>query len=452
MNLLYGVARAGFCVAALSIGTGAGAWSNHALCTWQALAVMPEITRLPAVPAEELDTFLAGESAGLAHLLADEELWARQHVPNYPARPDALAFAARPDAGANLRQGFTDATRINPGARLGLFVQLPPGAALGERVRLEEAAVTTLLRSETTKYTTFAALRTGDLVAVTDVIATASDEPDYGMDIGVWSDNGTAYGARYGLGRQPFGNPAVEFGSQAPLHMGFYHESAITYRAAPFLGRTLAEYRIHLWKSLAVYALRTGHPYWGFRFTGWALHYTQDLTQPYHARVLPGVSLARMLWINSMDLAGFHTGKREAIILVSNRHLALENYQLHRLRADYLRGDFADAPILALRDRTRNVIRDYSDDAPREIISRQAYDEADSLDALLAASLPAKFTSDPDYVMGESESGVDLYALLATSPAATQDAMTRALVPLMGNFGEHTRTLVRAILAARASA
>src|SRR3990172_2835445 len=71
----------------------------------------------------------------------------------------------------------------------------------------------------------------------------AADEPDYGMDIGLWDDNGTAYGKAYGFGKQPFGNPALEFASQAPFHMGFFHESAIVYKAAGVLRRTYPEDR-----------------------------------------------------------------------------------------------------------------------------------------------------------------------------------------------------------------
>jgi hypothetical protein len=117
----------------------------------------------------------------------------------------------------------------------------------------------------------------------------------------------------------------------------------------------LPEYRIHLWDSLAALALRTGHPYWGWRFAGWAMHYLQDLTQPYHARVLPGVGVAGMLWINTLDLAGIHRPKADAIALVTNRHLALENYQLRWLRDAYLRNERSDAALEALGDTSRDA-------------------------------------------------------------------------------------------------
>jgi hypothetical protein len=440
-------ARAALAVASGLASHAAGAWSNHALGTWPALAAMPELRDVAPVKVERLESFVATQSTGIGELLRAEEQWARQSVPSYPPLPDALAFRADAASADELRRRFVAAVRINPESRLALFVQLPPGQGADGRVTLRESDVTVLKRTESTKFNTFVALKEGDPVSVLDVIATASDEPDYGLDIGVWEDNGTAYGQAYGFGKQPFGNPKIEFGSQAPMHIGFFHESAIAYRAAPFLQRTFPEYRIHLWASLAAYALRSGHPYWGWRFAGWALHYVQDLTQPYHARVLPGVGLASMLWVNALDVAGVHGPKARAIALVTNRHLALENYQLRWLRDAHLRHDRDDAALRALADTARDAQATYRPDMPRRVITLQASDLADALDATLAARLPAKYTSDPDYVFGQTETGLDLYAEVAKSGPASRQAMAEAIAPLLGNFGVYSRAFVRSLLA-----
>jgi hypothetical protein len=52
----------------------------------------------------------------------------------------------------------------------------------------------------------------------------------------------------------------------------------------------------------------------------------QDLTQPYHASLLPGVSTLRMLGINLLAVLGWPRMKDEMIVLLSNRHFALERY------------------------------------------------------------------------------------------------------------------------------
>ena len=275
----------------------------------------------------------------------------------------------------------------------------------------------------------------------------------YGMDIGLWEDNGTEYGKVYGFGKQPFGNPALEFASQAPFHMGFFHEASIVYKAAGFLRRTYPEYRIHLWQSLARYALRTGHDYWGWRFAGWALHYVEDLTQPYHATVLPGVSVYRLLWINTLDLLGMHRPKKDAITLVSNRHLALENYQYRRVRSAFSRHDADDVLMRALADLSTDAGRSaYADDSPRAMISAQSHALAASTEAVLEKSLPRKYVSDPAYVLGETESGLDLYALLAGAQPSARDAMTGMVAGLLRNFGVYTRAFVRSLLASRQQA
>ena len=116
--------------ASASLPPNALAWSGHTLLTWQALSGMPEVTQAK-VKVESIDAFLAAEGANLERLLQEQEQWARTHIPNYPPRPDALAFKAKPDAagsaGARLR--FLEALRLNPQSKLALFIEVQPGQA-----------------------------------------------------------------------------------------------------------------------------------------------------------------------------------------------------------------------------------------------------------------------------------------------------------------------------------
>ena len=244
-QLSYRLGRLLAAAALACAGGPAAAWTNHTLAAWPALAAMPEMKAAPPIKAETLESFLAAEAPGLEQLLQREEAWARAQVVLYPPRPDALAFRAG-GTPAELRRRFIAALRINPGMELKLFLQALPGASAAGKETLPWAEVTTRRRESSAQEGVFLQLRAGDAVAPLDVIATATDEPDYGMDIGLWEDNGTAYGKAYGFGKQPFGNPALEFASQAPFHMGFFHEHPIVYKAAGFLQRTYPEYRIHL--------------------------------------------------------------------------------------------------------------------------------------------------------------------------------------------------------------
>jgi hypothetical protein len=80
---------------ALLATSAASAWTDHALATRQALSVLPAAAQAAAVAAEPLDAFVQADAARLEQVLGAEEAWAREHVPHYPPRPDALAFSLR---------------------------------------------------------------------------------------------------------------------------------------------------------------------------------------------------------------------------------------------------------------------------------------------------------------------------------------------------------------------
>lgn len=432
--------------ASMAFAPGALAWSGHTLLTWQALSGMPEIAGAK-VKVESIENFLAAEQNNLVRLLEEQEQWARANVPNYPPQPEALAFkAADPSAKAELRLRFLQALRLNPQSKLALFVEVQPGQATPGKMRLPQVDVQALRSGTAPRESNYVPLQEGEEVSALDVVASGSYEPDFGLDIGLWQDNSTPHGARYALGTQPFGNPKLDYGSQAPIHMGFYHESAIVFAAAGFLRRTFPEWRIAQFQALSRHAFKTGHPYWGWRFAGWSMHYVQDLTQPYHSRVLPGVGTARMLWINTIAMAGFEGAKNDAISLVSNRHTAVENYQLNRMLQAYERRNMDDPLIRALRDTSQDGDHKmHTSTSARQVISAEAASLAADLDAVLEQSLPKEFTSDPSRTLSSGDA-VNLYEVALKNPAQ-HDALAKNVATLMRNAGKHTRALARATLA-----
>ena len=82
------------------------------------------------------------------------------------------------------------------------------------------------------------------------------------------------------------------------------------------------------------------------------------------------------------------------------------------------------------------------------MVTQQSSDAADAIDAALVAACPPKYTSDPAYVFGVTETGLDLYAEVAKSGPAARQAMAEAIAPLLANFGTYSRAFVRALLAA----
>jgi hypothetical protein len=77
------------------------------------------------------------------------------------------------------------------------------------------------------------------------------------------------------------------------------------------------------------------NPLWGFRLLTWAMHYVQDLTQPFHSTQIP--ALPMVPWYSLLHWPpqdGFGELVRETTRSISNYHWAFEEYTLHRLREE----------------------------------------------------------------------------------------------------------------------
>ncbi|MDE2416517.1 MAG: hypothetical protein KGN32_01810 [Burkholderiales bacterium] len=424
------------------------AWGNHSLAAYRAFEKMPEVANAPMVTVETLESFLRAEETTLEALLASQEAWATANLEKYPARPAMLAFkadAAQSDEARRL--AFLMALRVAPNAKLALYYQPDPlnPTALGPI--LPYGAVNTL--PEPLKYTQkFIALKPGDTLPALAVLASASDEPDYGLDINLWQDSPSDWGKVYGFGTLPFGNPALSYSTQAPFHMGFMHENRVLYMAAPFIKRTFPLLRSYQYSSLAALAFRSGHPYWGWRFTGLSLHYLQDLTQPYHASLAPGDSTLKLIAANALAMAGMPQTKDNMVVLLSNRHLALEKYQTELLAAAA-----AAKRDTALEQSLRNQNKDrsypeWNDRYVRDVVSAQSAAAGTTLASTLVATMPPGYVSDPAFDFGVKEDTIDLSAELAKRDPADRARLEAAIAELMGNFGAHSRNEVRGILRA----
>ncbi len=429
------------------VASAAFGWSNHSVPTYRALEQMPQVAQAASVTVEPLAAFLKAEEPALQALLESQEAWAAANVEKYPPRPNALAFVAdaqRSDAARQL--AFLRALRIAPDSRFALYLQPDPRHPVNG-TPIAYSAVNTLPEQPDSDRV-FVALKPGDQVAPLAVIASAADEPDYGLDINLWQDSPSEWGQAYGFGKLPFGNPALYFATQAPFHMGFFHESRILYVAAPFIARTFPHFRAHQFASLAALAFRSGHAYWGWRFAGLSLHYLQDLTQPYHASLAPGNSTAKLLWINALAMMGMSGAKDDMIVLLSNRHLALEKYQ-HELMHDAAL-DRNSTPIeKALRDTSQDASYPaWSDRYLRDVVTAQSFAEAPQVTRTLIATLPARYVSDPSFDFGVNESRINLVHELAMLDAARRARLDQALEGLLRNFGAHSRNAVRGILKA----
>jgi hypothetical protein len=424
---------------------GVLAWTEHPLISYPVLASMDKIRDAAPVKAESLDTFLRDQGKEIEKFLEGEEAWDRTHIQVYPPLPAALTFKNDTDKTSAV-QKFCSAIRINGATRLPLYLGLLPGQPSKQGPALRPQDLSFLKDLSDWKDTTFVGLKEGDSVVPLEVVASATDEPDLlGLDIGLFEDNQTAMGKAYGFGLQPFGNPHLDYGTQAPFHMGFYHEPKIMYSLAGFLKRTYPEYRIHMYKGLSELAFRTGHPYWGWRFMGWGLHYLADLSQPYHSTVLPGVSTISALWTNTLDMIGLHKSKTNAIQLVSNRHTAIEKFTQIILRKAYEQVDENNPVLLVLQVSTPVPV--YVDTIPRQEIARLSHEKAGITDKILEAAMPRKFVSDPSFELGTSaDRGRIIELMTAEKGPAGKDKLTLLVKDLLRPFAIYGQSFVNSII------
>jgi hypothetical protein len=387
----------------------------------------------PTLAVESLEDFVAAEADGLARVLQAHETRSRERWPHYAARPEALAFD--PDA-ANARDAFLRAIRVNPTLSYRLYRQttveddLLPGAA-----SLRFADLSFLEAGVSHEQVRYLPLFPGDRVAPAHVLAAGSDEPDFGMDIGLFTDNNTQFGQSYGFGAQPFGNPNLSYSSQAPFHMGFYHLDWLTRTLQPDLLRTYPEWRISLYPELARYAFATGHDYWGWRFTGWGMHYIGDLTQPYHAQPLPGVSTLAALW-------SVVTGEtRAAVQLVSNRHGVLESYQFQRVQRAQEALAWDNVILTAVAGTASQTA--YSDSTVRDALTADSVAAGPALDAVLEQQMPARFVSDPGFEWNQSgEEAAIVSTVERERGAAAIEILDGAVAEQMQRFSRYARAWI----------
>ncbi|KXO12538.1 hypothetical protein AKG98_3731 [Moritella sp. JT01] len=422
--------------------SNANAWSEHSLITYPILNTMPEVAAQAPIKVETLAEFVTAEAQGLETLLATNEDWLRQNFPYYKPRPDSLAFDA---AGQDLQTSFIHAIRINPNARVNPYIQLLPGQDKQGRRRMDSSEVTVFKSLDHYNTMTFVEVKSGEMVTPIEVLVSANDDPDNGLDIGLFEDSNTDAGKLYGFGKQAFGNPALEYSSQAPFHMGFYHESSVLFTLAPFLRDTFPDYRVHMYKALSEYAFRTGHDYWGWRFMGWGMHYIGDIAQSYHSTLQPGVSTASSIWTNAKDMMGFPQAKIDAIQLLSNRHLVLETFQEVITKQAYENNDFSSVLFKALEQETPVI--EYTNTTFVEVFAKKSYDKSQKLAYYLERWVPEKLVSDPSFeVDGSKEVDmiVDMIREQNGEEGVTQ--MINLLAEFMSDHNANTRSYVRSIL------
>ncbi len=163
-----------------------------------------------------------------------------------------------------------------------------------------------------------------ETVEAGEILCTFADEPDWGMDQDLFSVEA------YGYGNPPFGSPTGK-SSQAAFHMAFLHGPPVLRLLLPHLGTSFMAERVEAFIALSRLAFEKDVKYWGWRFAAWAVHYLQDLTQPYHASPFPLAIRSTIRRVLKRRGTGSIT--RRVGTLLKNHHIFFEAV-LHMLLND----------------------------------------------------------------------------------------------------------------------
>ena len=397
------------------------AWSQHALISHHALQHPSTSYTSELVEVESLETLLEAEQEAFAAAFAAfyEGLEAR----------GATRFQRQELAGTSTAD-FLKAARLSPTMDFPLIHRTMPGAeAHGPEVGPED--VGPMYHPAALVDVQFTELEEGHEVVGAAVLATFTDEPDWGFDHSLWPIS------EYGYGEQAFGKAEGE-SSKAPIHMWFHHENWIVRTFAGDVTESVVLDRVELFTLLSRTAFDTGHPYWGYRFAGWASHYVQDLAQPYHSRAVPSAGAGYYYWYVVSPRKDRIQERTTA--LSGNRHFLYEEYVAWALGGrdrDVAVGDALAAELSG--GEARFEVAD--PEALLERITADAADHARTIDKALVKTFGPELTKDPTLDM-EEVAGEEVGSKLSELPEGPSQTLLEETRTDFGAAARGTRTVL----------
>ncbi len=382
----------------LALTSPAQAWGHHYLVTDRALSRPDAVTAGRSAAVEALEGFLEAEAEGLAGVFDAHYDWLAASGQSRFSRMDF-------DPAEPTRAAFLRAARLNPEAGFPLVLRrLPGGEDYG--FPIEPESVSPYLEEKPPLLTDFEVTEIGDALPAGLIVATFSDEPDWGFDHTLWGYT------EYGYGEQPYGKPEGE-SSKAPFHMQFAHEALLVRKFVPTLMEGMVPDRVDLFTRLARFAFETGHDYWGWRFSAWAIHYVQDLAQPYHAKAVPSATTA--FYIRYVLSPRKDVLTERATQLSANRHFLYEDFVAYGLQESYLSDDPRYSTLASYLSRGEPT-----DDVPDaqallDAIMAASAEHAWAIDHTLVKAFGPELTKDytydvetnPDYAITTEMAGMD---------------------------------------------
>lgn len=399
-------------------------WGSHFLITDRALAHPSMAFVQTKVKVESLDAFLDQEKIQVARVFEDYNKWLESR--------GSKRFRRVPfDTTNPTTASFLRAARLHPRTTFRLVNRLVPEEKMSF-ARVTPESIAPYIENKPPFNTDFEDT-TGQLVSIRSIMITFVDEPDW------WMDRHLFEIAEYGYGDQPYGKKAGE-STKAAFHMQFNHENAIVRTFAPQVTQGMVSDRVELFLRLSRAAQASGHPYWAWRFAAWALHYYQDLTQPYHSRAVPHGNA--LYYIKFMVSGEKQRIQKETTQLVANRHFAYEDFVSNSLYNFYRTKDALSLRLcrnLSEGDVYFRSVR-VPDDLTR-IVSSFAADHAPHIDNAIVHAFGPRMTEDPAYDF-ETDPTYNIGNVLAGMKSENADRLLLETGKDFTMAGRATRTVV----------
>jgi hypothetical protein len=403
-------------VASLVLVPSVHAWSLHYLITEKVLQSWshPPAVLSSEVEVKSIDEFLSQNGGKVEQVFESYYDWLKQ---NGQTRFIRQKFDSTQPTVAQ----FLRAARLSPKTQFKQIERLlPRDPALPE--------ITGAFKTENSEFQYRFKNAVGK-VSAKSVLSTFSDEPDWGMDQGLFQI------PEYGYGKIPYG-AETGIASQAPFHMLFLNENYIVKLAAPEMKDGMGRERIELFSRLSKLAFQVGHPYWGFRFSAWVLHYLEDLGQPFHSRAVPHWGIGDYL---KFAVSGNKTQvKAEMSQILKNRHFAYEDFVAYALQSYFIRPDTFNSKIAGALAESGSGL-DRNPVALALSIGKSASDHAAAIDRAVVVAYGERMMTDPRYDL-ESDTSYHVRDVITKLDPKKAEVILRETQSDFANVGNTVRS------------
>jgi hypothetical protein len=164
----------------------------------------------------------------------------------------------------------------------------------------------------------------------------------------------------------------------------------------------------------------------------------------YHAVVMAELGTSKMLWYYIKGAMGSPADIDNAIQLISNRHIAFEEFQMEYVDEIYKKGDIDNTLFAKLK--TCKSAGMYNDKSLKEELSEMSAQKVKSADKVIRESLPARYVTDPKIDVDFKYAEGILDATRNEKGREAVDRMANMLREMLAPICPYTKSYIETIL------